>query len=43
MQWKGGLVHDRAQCGGWVVCVGKNINALAWKMLIPVAFICIKK
>ena len=23
MWWKGGLGHDRAKCGGWVVCLGK--------------------
>ena len=25
MWWKGGLGHDRARCGGWVVCVGKTL------------------
>ena len=31
MWWKGGLGHDRARCGGWVVCVGKtlyNVNKI---------------
>ena len=23
MRWKGGLGHDRARYGGWVVCIGK--------------------
>lgn len=27
-------MHDRTKYGGWVVYVGKNVNAMAWKMLM---------
>ena len=31
-------MHDRAWCGGWVVCIGKNVNAMSWKMLFTIPF-----
>ena len=42
MWWKGGLGHDRARCGGWVVCVGKTLyNVKAMYLAIGKLFVYI--